>query len=277
MSFASMTLLFRQPAWLAAIVVLALGAGVHRSSAAILGSQYSLSIAPSERVLAAIGTAEFEQVLLEESCDNPHLRVRARNKPSVMITNGDDATAPIESFTLQINEGPYMFGDGDAASDDFTGFIRESIFYMDPDVSITGSSISADGTALTIDFSGLTAGKSVVFSVDLDANDSDMFPFPDYRTVLFGAPMSSIADPTAPGSFSALYSDGESSRAVGGDFTQQTDALVYFNGNIRPYYAVDMIEVNQDQVGGVPEPGTWALAALSLVGLAGWKRRRRDI
>lgn len=272
MSFASMRFPAQQLAWSAVVGILALSA---EASAAILGAQYSLSIAPSERVLAAIGTAEFDQVLHEESCDNPHLRVRARNKPSLMLTNGDDATAPIESFTIQINEGPYLFGDGDAASDNFTGFIRESVFYMDPDVSIRGSSISDDGTALTIDFSGLTAGKSVVFSVDLDANDPDMFPFPDYRTVLFGAPMSSIADPTQPGSYSAVYSDGESERTVGGDFAQQTDALVYFNANIRPYTTMDMIEVTQNQV-EIPEPGTWALGALSLAGFAaaGCRRRR---
>lgn len=258
--------------WLLAYIAAAIALDAPRLSAAILGAQYTVNVAPSERVLAAIGTDEFDQVLHEESCDNPHLRVRARNKPSIMITNGDSATAPIASFTLQINEGPYMFGDGDAATDNFMGFIRESIYFIDDEVSITGSFVSQDGTELTIDFDGLTAGKSVIFSIDLDANDPDMFPFPDYRTVLYGASLSSTADPTAPASFAATFSDGEETKTIGRDFQQQEDPMIYFNGNIRPYHAMDMIEVNQVQI---PEPGTWVLASLAIGGMAIARRRTR--
>jgi len=275
MRLAASNSISRRLPWVFAAAAIALASNAPRASAEILGTNYSVYVAPSERVLAAVGTAQFDQVLLEESCDNPHLRVRARNKPSIMITNGDSASAPITSFSLQINEGPYFFGDGDSDSDNFTGFIRESIFYTDDGVSVTGSSVSADGAELTVLLDGLTAGKSVIFSVDIDADDPDMFPFPDYRTAFFGAPLTSIADPTAPASFAATYSDGEESKTLGRDFDQQTDPMIYYNGNIRPYHVMDMIEITETPSGQIPEPATWALAMLALGGLKIARRQRR--
>jgi hypothetical protein len=248
------------------------------TSAAILTAGFDVKIAPSARVLGAMGTAMETQVRNEEACDNPLLRTRARNKPAVMVTNSTMSDAPIDSFTIRISDGPYLFGDGDNSMDNFNGFIRETVYSPDG-VTITGSTLSSNGTQLTVHFDGLTAGKSVIFNIDLDANDMDMFPFPDFRSVLFGAPMNAGDAPTDPAVVSALFLDdsGEEpmTRRLERQLQQITEVPAYANSRIRPYHVNDPIEVvGIGTMDVVPEPAsaTAALIALTL-GLA--HRRRR--
>jgi hypothetical protein len=65
--------------------------GMAMALAAVLGTSearavvpsptgFTLQMSPYARVLDAIGEDYFMDVLWEESCDNPHLRVRARNR-----------------------------------------------------------------------------------------------------------------------------------------------------------------------------------------------------
>ena len=174
-------------ATLAAFALLATAASQPASAVVPSPVGYELQISPYARVLDAVGTPQFMDVLWEESCDNPHLRVRARNKPALMLINDITSTASITSFKLTINAGDYLFGTGDIVTDNFNNFIKDTI-YTDVGVSITGSSVSPDGKELTVNFSGLDAGKKVIFNVDFDAQNMAMFPFPDYRNILFGAP-----------------------------------------------------------------------------------------
>lgn len=236
---------------------------------------FTLQISPYARVLDAIGTPQFMDVLWEESCDNPHLRVRARNKPAVMLTNNDDSAAPITSFTLSIDVSqPFLFGTGDAVGDNFTNYIKNT-FYTDAGVTITGSSISPDGRSLTVNFDGLTAGKKAIFNVDLDAADPGMFPFPDYRMVLLGAPQPG-ENPTTPGTFSATFTNDTplpNSQTLSGQFTQMTETPTYHDMVIRPYGVMDKVEIITEG-GQIPEPSGIALA-LSGLGLLAVRRFRR--
>lgn len=238
---------------------------------------FTLQISPYARVLDAIGTPQFMDVLWEESCDNPHLRVRARNKPAVMLTNNTDSAAPITSFTLSIDVSqPYLFGTGDIVSDAFTNFVKPLALYSDAGVTITGSSLSADGRELTVNFDGLTAGKKVLFNVDFDAEDMDMFPYPDYRMVLMGAPQPG-ENPTTPGSFSATFTNSASpvpnSQTLTGEFDQMTETPTYHDLVIRPYGVMDKVEVITTG-GEVPEPSCLVLA-LGGVGMLAVGRLRR--
>jgi len=215
-------------------------------------------------------------VLWEESCDNPHLRVRARNKPAVMLSNNADSAAPIASFTLSIDASqPYLFGIGDAVSDNFTNFIKDTI-YTDAGVSITGSSISPDGRTLTVNFDGLTAGKKAIFNVDIDAEDMGMFPFPDYRMALLGAPYPG-ENPTTPGDYSATFTNAASpvpnSQTLTGEFEQMTETPTYHDLVIRPYGVMDKVEVIPGG-GEVPEPNSLVLAMGGLTALAVRRIRR---
>lgn len=261
-------------ATLAALALLTTGASQQALAVVPSPVGYELQISPYARVLEYVGTPQFMDVLWEESCDNPHLRVRARNAPALMLTNDSTSTAPITSFTLSINAGDYLFGTGDPNG--FTGFIKDTI-YTDVGVSITGSSISPDGKVLTVDFSGLTAGKKVIFNVDFDAQNMAMFPFPDYRDILFGAPLGPGDPPTTPGSYAATFTNIASpvpnSQTLGGNFNQVLVAPNYQNDDIRPYSEMDKLEITV--VGEViPEPNTALLATTAVAALAAFGRKR---
>lgn len=231
---------------------------------------FTLQMSPYARVLEYVGTPEFMDVLWQESCDNPHLRVRARNKPALMLTNNADSAAPITSFTLSIDASqPYLFGTGDLVSDNFTNLIKDTI-YTDSGVSITGSSLSPDGKTLTVNFDGLTAGKKAIFNVDLDAEDPGMFPFPDYRMVLLGAPYPG-ENPTDPGSYSATFTNAASpvpnAQTLTGEFEQMTETPTYHDMVIRPYGVMDKLEIITGG-GEIPEPNSLVLAIGGLTALA---------
>jgi hypothetical protein len=210
---------------------------------------------------------------MEESCDNPHLRIRARNKPAVMVINDGTSAAPITELTIKINDagGMYAFGMGDVATDFFTNFVKPTI-YSDAGVMITSSSASPDLRTLTINFSGLEAGKKAIFNIDLDPLNG-MFMFPDYRGALFGAPLSPGDPPTTPATITALYQNNTAApntKLLTLNLPQMTVNPTWMNENIRPYHSMDMVEM---MGGEIPEPGCIVLA-LPVVAAMAWRRGR---
>jgi hypothetical protein len=264
-------------------------AAANRPAAAnpISPTGFTVDIAPNARVLDAlmmkrngeITSSEFYQIKYDEACDNPHNRIFARNNPALMITNGTSAPSDLTTYTLTINEGAYAFGTGDSGGSGFTDYVRNTL-YTDPGVSILGSSVSADKKTLTVNFSGLSAGKSVIFNIDLDSTDVNAFQYPDYRMVLFGAPVNAGDDPTTPATTSGTYANGNTFPTL--SFSQACDlhndpvnfseTPEYANANIRPYPNMDPIEVSTL---GVPEPSGFALAFVGLGALAARLRRTR--
>jgi hypothetical protein len=271
-----------------AALVLSL-AGGDRAALAVVPSPvgFQLDMSPSPRILDAldmnrdseITMSQYKDIIYDESCDNPHLRIRARNRPAIMITNWDGTTigpnasvAPITSFTLAINNpGAFIFGSGDTG-DAFTGFIKDTI-YTDAGVDITGSSLSADKKTLTVNFSGLDAGKKAIFCIDLDTTDPNAFMYPDYRLILFGTP----DNPTTPGTATSTFVNAASPLPNSTSVALQLDPLTMepeFEGaNIRPYQEEDKMEVLG---GGVPEPSAVALALAGLAAIA-LRTRSRSI
>jgi hypothetical protein len=241
---------------------------------------FSVELSPSARLLDAwddkldgtITSQQYYDIKYEESCDNPHLRIRARNKPSIMITNYGtpldpfNSAAPITSVQIAINEGPYIFGMGDTVTDGFTNFIKNTI-YNDPGVSVTGSSVSADMKTLTVNLSGLTAGKRVIFGVDLDTTDPGYFMYPDYRAVLFGAPLDDETDPTDPATISAKFGTDPDSKTLSLTLEQQLTPPDWMNEHIRPYHAMDTMEHDGGST-GVPEPTGLIMGAAGVLALA---------
>lgn len=243
---------------------------------------FDVVVSPYARVLDAfhdklagtISAQTFMDIQMEESCDNPHLRVRARNKPAIMLTSLMTSVAPLTSFTINIEEGDFAFGSGDIPMDNFTGFVRLASMYSDSGVSITGSSLSNANKTLTVNFSGLEQGKTVIFNVDLDPTAGGAFPFPDYRNVLFGAPVDADADQTDPATYTANFGVAPNTTAVPGTFVQLTDVPDYSNDTIRPYRNMDMVEIIPGG-GMIPEPSSAALLLAAVAGLAAVGRRRR--
>jgi hypothetical protein len=257
--------------------------GASRPAWAVVPSPtgFTLDISPNSRVLDAldakndglISASQYYDIKYDESCDNPHLRIHARNKPAIMITNDANSAAPITSFTLQINEGPYVFGTGDIASDNFSGFIKNTM-YTDAGVNIIGNSVSADQKLLTVNFEGLGAGKMAIFHIDLDTTDANSFVYPDYRMVLFGAPLEGES-PTDPATSAATFTNSTAapnSKTLTIGFTQETDTPQFANENIRSYSQMDKMEVIHLRI---PEPNAAVLVLAGLATLAVRARRSR--
>ena len=252
----------------------ALLAGAARAAVPPPTGEFHLAITSSARLLDSLWEPDYYDVKYEEQCDNPHLRVRARNTPAIRIDNFSATLAPITSVTFTINQSAYIFGDGDGGSMLFDDYTMDSP-YTDAGVTITGSSLSADKKSLTITFDGLDKDLKAIFLVDLDLDPSDpnaddMFPYPDYRNVLFGAPLDNGDAPTNPASVTINYEDG---REIGPATLQQlTDAPVYQNDVIRPYGLADRVDVHTFQI---PEPSSVALALVAGAGAMAVGRRRR--
>lgn len=272
-----MTLIRLNRIALTAAIGLALFALQARDAAAAVGFiAYDLSIGESARYLDAIGTALEDEVFHSESCDNPHNRIKMRNRPGLMLTNRDTSDSPITSFTLNIeNLGTYVWGQGDFVSDVFTNYVKNTT-YTDPGVSITGSSVSNGGKSVTIDFSGLTAGKRAIFCLDIDDTNLNNFPFPDYRSVLLGAPMFTNAPETPVATFTVKFTDPNNATMTGtlaGQFEDINTVPSYAETNVRPYTSMDGVE--QHSTGGeIPEPAGLALAGIA-IGAASLARRRK--
>jgi hypothetical protein len=243
---------------------------------------YSLFMSPYARTLNALeefgeASPEFMQIWKEDAWDNPHLRTRARNKPALMIINDGASEAPLTSFSLTINEGPYVFGTGDFVTDTFTGFIQDTI-YTDPGVTISGSSLSADQKTLTINFDGLTAGRKALFNIDLDATDPSIFPFPDYRVVLCGAPTSLLDAPNSTATIMATFTSTtmgppNNTTTLEMDLEQDTAVPDYFEQFIRAAKDMEMLEIKQKDM-FIPEPNGLMLAVAG-AGITALSRRRR--
>jgi hypothetical protein len=241
---------------------------------------FELQVSPYVQVLGAVSdfqrgditAQEMHDIIFDASWDNPNLRIRARNKPAFLIENTSTTmSAEITSFSATIPAGTtFTFGDGDMAMDNFTNYVRSNVSYNDAGVSVTGSSLSDGGRTVTVNFSGLTAGKRVLFNLDLDTSSG--FPYPDFRTVLFGAPS---GPGVTPGSFTVNFANPSGS--VTDDFVSPdldaSQPLTFAGANIRPYSFMDMVE--HLGIGGqIPEPSAAVLSVLGLAALTACRRRR---
>jgi len=245
---------------------------------------FSLTMSPSARTLNALdefgeGSTEFMDVWKDASWDNHHLRIHARNKPALMLINDDTSEAPITSFSITINEGPYKFGSGDFITDNFNGFIRENPLFTDAGVSITGSSLSADEKTLTVNFDGLTQGRKVIFNLDLDPTDGSVFPYPDYRVVLCGSPTSGVDPGNMPATIAATFTSTtmgppNNTRTLAMDLPKDDNVPEYFEHFIRAAKDMEMIEFKEKEV-AIPEPSS-LLLALAMSGVVSLARRRRS-
>jgi hypothetical protein len=258
--------------------VLSLATFVLHASTARALSSFDMEISPYVQVLGAVDDAhdgkitmpEMMAIIMDASWDNPNLRIRARNKPAFMLINTSTSpTSEITSLSITLAaSNTFTFGDGDMAMDNFTGYIRNNVSYNDPGVTITGSSLTNGGKTLTVNFDGLTVGKRVLFNTDFDTSAG--FPYPDFRTVLFGAPALPADLPSAPASYVVNFDTPAAT--IANNFQQMTETLEFASSNIRPYSVMDMVE-HIPVTGQVPEPGTAVLAIAAVGAFAGLRRR----
>jgi len=255
---------------------LAICAYAGHATAGTIAGAYKLDISSSDKVLFTLGTPQELQAQHEASCDNPNLRILARNKPAVKVTNDGLSQGDISSLTIEISEPAFLFGEGDNAFDGFTGLTMISP-YSDPMVDILGSSLSSNGRRLTIDFNGLEPGKSIIFRVDLDPLDESAFPFPDFRQVLYGYDANGTGGVGQRAETSAIFSSNGMSTPT--EFTplpEVDDPLLFLNEHVRPYQIHDPVipYPGGGSTNPIPEPTSLVLLLAGL-GLSGVRRRTR--
>ncbi|HEX6961954.1 MAG TPA: hypothetical protein VF175_08820 [Lacipirellula sp.] len=243
---------------------------------------YELFMSPYAHVLDALeefgeASPEFYDVWSDAMWDNPHIRVRARNKPAFMVINKDTTQdAVLSSFSVTINEGPYFFGTGDFITDNFMGFIQNTV-HTDPGVTITGSSLSPDGQTLTVNFDGLTAGKKAIFNVDLDTSDMSLFPYPDYRVVLCGDKAGQFDTPNMTGTIAATFTSTtmgppNNTTTLDMDLPPSNDTLAIYEQVVRAAKDMEMVDYKGKEM-MIPEPSGALLAFLgATLALAGRRR-----
>lgn len=277
-----------------AVAVVALTAAAGRTALAVVPfpTGFNVDVSPSARILDAldmnrdglISTQMYHDIIYDESCDNPLLRIQARNHPAIMVTNHIDgvtaSAAPITSFTMHIDDtaispvNPYIFGTGDAMGINFMGLAAKNTIYTDPGVSITSSTISPDGKTLTVNFDGMTDDKKAIFYIDLDTTNPGGFMYPDYRMVLFGAPEPGQS-PTNPADVSATFTSPTlppNTKVMTLSFTQETTTPEFSETNVREYHEEDKMEVTSIGT-AIPEPSALLLSLGSVVLLAGRVRK----
>jgi hypothetical protein len=123
-----------------------------------------------------------------------------------------------------------------------------------------------------VNFDGLTAGKSVVFNIDLDTTDPNNFMYPDYRMILCGSPN----DPTTPATATATFTDSGSPAPNVATRTLQFAALSanpqYVEEDIRAYQDMDKMEYREMSI---PEPSAGLLSLAGVVAVALRSRSRK--
>ncbi len=154
-----------------------------------LGESPRLLEATLRNTQGSLSDLDLMDIIMEESCVNPVARYQNRNRFSVLVENTSTTGNLLTSFTLDLVELGYEFGDGDFAADGFNGSLAMEMGRSDAGVSLSGSHDGADASRLVVNFSGLSAGKAAIFRVDLDpsaSNTSGML-YPDYREAVLGA------------------------------------------------------------------------------------------
>lgn len=252
-----------------------------------ISGSFAISMGESTRLLQAelregrgeISAVQLASIAQSESCKNPSTRLQNRNRVAMMLQN-TSAEAEISSYTINIQEMGYLFGDGDKLSDGFLGSLVNLDYRSDDGVGVTAQ-FGVDMTEIVLNFTGLTAGRAAIFRLDLDPMDTSGMMFPDFRSILLGADNGS--GPTQPALNSTTFS-------MAGMPDVQTP-LEAFNialptgltasGRLEGYRSQAATQM-YGQTGGtdvIPEPSTAVLllaGAASLMGI-GFRRRTGDL
>ena len=265
------------------LVVLAATVLTQPLFAATVTGNYQLTFSESDKFLYALDMFDdgamdaklLAEIEMQVSCDNPHNRIRARNRVAMKVTNDAGSQGDLTSISLQINQAGFDFGTGDEGSPDYLGEYFWESPYSSAAVDILGSSVSLDGSLLTIDFSGLAPGESAIFRLDFDPESELAFPFPDYREVLFGLDSDGNSGVNALGETTGTFTMGAMSATTIPATFAPSAAAAYINGDIRAYHAED--PVGQFGVTGstVPEPTTALLLMAGVASCLGVRRRSR--
>jgi len=201
----------------------------------------------------------------------PATLAMARNRPYFLLENtSTDPNAELTSFSMTIGDTSQTFD-------------WDRIVSMSPGVHLVGQIIPdmldnhAKGDVVTMNFTGLTPGKEVIFHVDIDPKSATANPFTDYRQVLFT--LNGGTNTAHNSETSAVFADNGQTIDVGPtpwDNPIDSGPTVfgmqfvshYMDDHVTSYLTGNMVPA--------PEPATFVLAGIGAVGLLLGSRRFRQ-
>ena len=231
----------------------------------------SFQIGENARVLRAsieleegiINQAEYQQILMQETCHNPSSRLQDRNRPYLSVENTSDNGEEITSVVINMEEVGFEFGTGDVTGDGFDGLLSMLSDESDDGVELTSAMYLGDNSEIQLDFTGLTEGLAAIFRVDID-EPAGMYMFPDYREAFQGA-NEGVGRTGALAKLSATFDTGATVNAL---FPQV--GLVTNSGIPERYHAQSTTSMATSMV---PEPSTLVLFLAAVAGTATMRRR----
>lgn len=277
------------PAALLAVVCAMTFPATSVAQSALQGSGFSLQLNEKEMVLAHPGN---QGMINYAEWDTGYQRLLDRNMPYLMLQNDALSAEPIMELRLTIGDERFNFGNTAKMFHGLYTMIGLSI----PN-AVVNSHVEDAGNELVVNFGsqGILPGSSVCFRInlDVDADHSDFFPYPDFRTVLFdmngyNVYDGNVYDPSDEDNAMALvtFGAGESMFEAGPVAFQDTPVggveQFFSNGALRPYGVMEkastFIVSAEIETEVVPEPSSIALVLLGCAGgavLAARRRRRK--
>lgn len=247
-----------------ALIVALTGEFAHAQSATFqIGENARVLRASLQLEAGEINQAEYQQILVQETCHNPSSRLQDRNRPYLSVQNTSENDEEITSVVINMEEVGFEFGDGDMAGDGFDGLLSMLSAQSDDGVELTSAMYLGDMSEIQLDFTGLTEGLAAIFRLDIDEPDG-MYMFPDYREAFQGA-NEGVGRTGALAKLSATFDTGASVNAL---FPRV--GLVTNSGIPERYHSQSMTTTATSMV---PEPTTLVLFVSALAGTAVMRRR----
>ncbi|HVT28510.1 MAG TPA: PEP-CTERM sorting domain-containing protein [Lacipirellulaceae bacterium] len=274
----------RVAAWSAALLPLILTVPLSRSATA--QDSWSLRISEKEDELAHTNDPMWSKWLM---WDIGYQRMVDRNMPYIELNNAATSTDPITQFHITIGDNRFNFAPVQGSDLVMIGNTSPT------SLPLTATTVGGLGDELVVDLGngGLAPGETVRFKIKLGIDPSFASTYaasfgaslPDYRTVLFDMNGINVYDGNTVDnntkdnshSFVIFDTDVQGSTAVFPDETVPNG--VYYNNILRPYTAIDMVNLFQLQgAAPVPEPASIGLAVLGVASyLLGCRPRRRRL
>ena len=242
------------------------------STGQILAS-YTVKLSEKEAVLMDPDDPTVQKVAM---WDHPYQRIADRNMPWIEITNEGQSTGEITQFLMTIGDTAFNFSDVHFGDPIMPSDHNPVDIGIDASILQTGSDA---GNQLVLNFTGFDPGETVRFRVDIDPDDPDAFPHPDFRRVLFDM---NGNDPTDNARVQLQFSNDattiDTPALLLDDYAVNPLAGIFVSfeqANIRPYSWMEPVEVFElgDQT-VIPEPSTWSIAVLAVAAVGLWSRRR---
>jgi len=273
---------------LALICASALPATLAAQTTVLEGTGFSLYVNEKEMILAHPGDQAMANYA---QWDTPYQRLLDRNMPFLMLQNEESSSLPITELRLSIGDKLFNFGN--------TASMFHGLYTMvgrtNPD-AVVNSHVEDAGNELVVNFGsqGILPGELVCFriNIDVDANHPEIFPYPDFRTVLFDKNGINVYDgnlkkfsdednATALVTFGSGESKFEAGPVAFPDEIVNGAEDLFTNRALRPYgimenastFVVSAKIIEEDVV---PEPSGIVIGLMGCLGGAMWAMRRRS-